>query len=137
MRSIIEKVKDMKADPKIRAKIVRALKRDLRNLNESVKDTIKMIENSETVEDIMSLKQDILMAWVQSMPLSDKTCYFCVLHKYDECGVDACTDCEYAQEHLECPNKQSDFNAIINAKMHLLDALNEYYRGEEYEQETS
>lgn len=118
----------MKADPKIRRMTADAIRHHLQGLYDNVTKLVEKLESAETVECIMDLKKEILRRWIEFFPLSEATCYFCNLH-------DLCETCEYAEHHGCCVSENSDYAAISSALEKLMDALDNYYKGEQYDEE--
>ena len=116
----------MKAEQKIKAKMANGIRTCLDNLRSLVEFQLSGLMKAETVEEVMEIKQKILLSWVDFMPLSASSCYFCMFH-------DNCTECEYAKIHGPCFEGSSDFRRIANAQRLFRRFIKEkYYGGEKY-----
>ena len=104
-----------------------AIRHHLQDLYDDVTKLVEKLESAETVERIMDLKQEILRRWLEFFPLSESTCYFCIKN-------DLCYRCEYAEHHGICMGNGSDYGAISDALKQLIDALDNYYKGERYDE---
>ena len=125
----------LKAEKKIVDKIVENLQYRLGDLTKEVECYIKRLKNAKTVEEVMMLKQRILEAWVSSIPLWSDTCYFCIKYKTGLVYPD-CERCQYAEHHGIYVEKGSSWHKINSLRWKLYDLIvDEYYGGEEYEQE--
>ena len=56
---------------------IEGIKKRLAQLTEEVNDCLKMMQSAETEEKIMDIKRYILLVWLDLMPLSASSCYFC------------------------------------------------------------
>ncbi|RLI87739.1 MAG: hypothetical protein DRP01_01020 [Archaeoglobales archaeon] len=127
----------MKAEKKIVDKIVENLQSRLGDFTSEVERYIKHLKDAKTVEEVMILKRRILEAWVSSIPLWSDTCYFCIKYKSGLVYPD-CECCQYAEHHGICVEKGSSWHKINSLRWKLYDLIvDEYYKGEVYEQETN
>ena len=95
-----------------------------------IENKINEIKNSQTFEEIMKRKQELLEITVKHLPLSSWLCIFCLKTDID------CKNCEYAEIHGNCYDGISDFGIIVKAKVNLIETITiYYYRGEKYENE--
>ena len=106
------------------------IRKYLQYLNDSVSSLVDKLEAAETVEEIMELKKQILITWLEFLPLVPCACYFCNLHAL-------CDSCEYAEFHGPCTDYDSDFGVIEYALEKLMDVISDrYYKGEQYDEAT-
>jgi len=122
----------MKVDKDVQERLVENLSGWLGWLDilyDNMKSWINKIEKAETVEDVMKFKRDMLLDYLDSMPIGPDECYFCLLHQMD------CEEapCEYGMVHGFCSNEDSDHREIRKLVGELRQVLEErYYRGESY-----
>lgn len=116
----------MKAEQEIKAKVANGIRIRLDNLKILVEFQLSRLMKAKTVEEVMEIKQKILLSWVDFIPLGAFSCYFCMLH-------DDCMKCEYAKIHGPCFEGNSDFREIIDAQRLFKRFIKEkYYGGEKY-----
>lgn len=119
----------MKVNKAIQELLVENLTDWLDRLYSDMQYWISKIEGAETVEEIMEYKKNMLVDYLNSMPVRSDGCYFCLLYL----GVD-CEEvlCEYGVVHGFC-NEGSDYEEIRNLRDKLKREIEEkYYRGESY-----
>lgn len=125
----------MKADKKIVEEIANNLEEELEDFIRRIRTYIKLLREATEVEDVMRLKQDILMTWIADIPISSNTCYFCIKNEDPEDGIN-CRNCEYAKHHGICEEEGSSWMKINKLVCRLYNLIeNEYYKDEEYGQE--
>ena len=137
----------MQVDEGMRKQLVNNLREYFEEFAGKVEELIDRMEGAETVERVMELKRDLLVMWVDYIPLGAGHCYFC-LGEWD------CSECEYARHHGECAIDRhrrdelemelwdcigrvevDDYTAIRAVEIVLKRAIRElYYSGEEYEE---
>jgi len=101
----------------------------LDRLNDSMRRWIDKINEAESVEDIMRYKKEMLLDYLDSMPIGPDECYFCLLHQTDDCEE----VCEYGMIHGFCNDEDSDHGEIRKLVNELRQRIEEtYYRGESY-----
>lgn len=125
----------MEVNEEIKQKLVKNLKNWLDDTVFWMDHFIQLIESAETVEDIMKFKRDLLTTYIGDLPVSDKYCYFCLLHEREMYSGRDCINCEYAKHHKMCNDLNSDWRRIIAARNELMNVIDKlYYRGgEKYE----
>lgn len=120
----------MKVNRVVREMLVENLDDWLNKLYDDIHYWIKKISKAETVEDVMKHKQDLLLDYVNSIPLGWGYCYFCLLYNGYSCEE---VLCEYGVVHGFCDSTNSDYATIQSLKRELKkEILNRYYRGEKY-----
>ena len=83
----------------------------------------------------MEAKRELLVGLVAELPLSEYTCYFCMINKKSN-GLVNCTICEYGKVHGPCVGGEKDtWGKIQIAKRAFKAALSHYYTGETYTDE--
>jgi len=136
----------MKADKDVLKTLIAGLENALECLKNDMKYYIESIKETRAVEDVMHLKQQLLIDWLRNMPMGTDECYFCIL--YD----DECERCIYAEHHGICAtssktdlytelvklidkysDSMDDWSIIDTFKDALIIAIQKkYYKGEEY-----
>jgi len=102
----------------------------LDSVNEAMNHWVNKIREAETVEEIMRYKKEMLLEYVNSMPIGISMCYFCLLYQPDDCEE---VPCRYGVIHGFCNNEGSDYDEIRKLKNKLRRAIKEkYYKGETY-----
>jgi len=101
----------MEVDNDVREKMIENIYGELQLLQKSVKTLVERMKKATSVEEIVSLKQEMLLRWLDSMPLGRSTCYFCIKTPVE----DRCGDCEYGKIHGKCTDIHSDYRKIIIA----------------------
>lgn len=88
----------------------------------------------ETVEELMSIKTDIILTMLDYIPITSDYCYFCLELDNLNCDKEKCSKCAYKDYHNgTCEEKSSDFMKIFDAKEALADYIvNLYYKEEKY-----
>jgi len=120
----------MKVNKAIQEWLVENLTDWLDRLYDDMKHWVNKIKEAETVEDIMRYKKDMLVDYVNSMPIRSNDCYFCLLYQGDDCEE---VPCEYGVVHGFCNNDGSDYEEIRKLRNKLRREIEEkYYRGESY-----
>ena len=124
----------MKAEKRIVKELVENIQHMFNTFSDELSYYLKRLEEAETVEEVMMLKQRILEAWVGTLPLNGDACYFCIERRK---GLKTdCSSCQYAEHHGLCNDKGSSWHKINSLKWKLYDLIaDEYYGGEVYEQE--
>jgi len=117
----------MKANPDVACEIANKIECYVDSLAEDVKKLTEKIRCAETVEDVMECKKRVLQVFIDYLPLSTGTCYFCV-------DLEAtCKICPYAEIHGRCVVEGSDYQRIVKTVDQLYDILELYYKGEVYD----
>ena len=89
---------------------------------------LEQIKEADTVEEIMSLKRELLLEHLRAMPLGPRHCYFCLVYE-DECDL-----CPYSKHHGRCGLPGSDYREIFDTYEALRDLIKtKYYNHEVYE----
>jgi len=118
----------VKVNEATRRKLIKSFKMWLKMLNKVIKSLIKDMEKAKTVEEIMELKKELLIKYVQLMPITSSYCYFCIEHFMN------CDKCEYAKHHGICDYAESDYFKIYDKAVDLKRTIEElYYKGERYD----
>ena len=91
-----------------------------------IDNQINNMKKVNSVEELTSIKRNLLIEYVSRMPLDRATCYFCLKNKN-------CRECEYGKVHGICFDDGSTYDKIISAKNRLIAELLKYYQGETYE----
>ena len=121
----------MKVDKIVVDRLVENLKRNRDNIFDIYTSYIEDIEDAGSVEEIMKVKQDLLVELVDKLPLFNAVCYFCLLQS--RLGLMNCEKCMYGKIHGICMNKNSDYGKIIDMKDRFIDVISSlYYKGEKY-----
>ena len=119
----------MKIDNEIRDELMSNMRLREFEYRESFARFYRKAKQAETVEEIMEYKQELLMELVQNLPLTVDTCYFCLLHNFED-DVHACNKCEYKKFHGKCTEDESDFSSIMNKVHELAQEIDgKYYKG--------
>jgi hypothetical protein len=100
--------------------VIESISRQLETFNTIQNALLARMRNATTVEEIMELKQQMLLNCVDDMPLSSSSCYFCLLN------ID-CSKCPYGALHGICAEEESDFRKVCIAKENLKEALYNYH----------
>jgi len=118
----------MKADKDILEKVVYNINQSLYALNARVREKLRALLRARTVERAMALKKEILLLWLDSLPMDSEHCYFCMVYR--------CHSCPYARNHGICTHTDSDYYKIVGQLTQLYDCIKECYyrRGERYEE---
>lgn len=117
----------MEANKEITKIIVSNIQHKLNCLEQDVKENLQKMKKAETVEEVMEIKQQILLNWLSWVPLDGGECYFCLETKLK------CAECGYAKVHGRCAEKNSDYAEISDALWTLRrEILSKYYVGEKY-----
>jgi len=106
----------------------------LDRLYDSMRHYIIKIREAETVEEMMHHKKEMLVEYVNSIPIGPDECYFCLLYLGDDCEED-CEEvpCEYGVVHGFCGDDGSDYREIRKLVNELRQRIEEkYYKGESY-----
>jgi hypothetical protein len=122
---------------KVKKKIVEELVKGLKNecqayFNTGFDQYIKTMLKATTVEEVMYVKKQIILHILNSLPMYDESCYFCIETDMN-CGI-----CSYAKIHKSCTNNQnSDWVRIQNAIEKLENLIDHTYceYGEIYSEE--
>lgn len=131
----------MKADEKVKKILVRSLREHLTLFFISAENLLNDIEDAKTVEEVMMYKRDLLSKWVYEIPLQSRHCYFCILKillsKNSNFSNFSCWEsCKYAKHHGVCDSQaDSDYSQIKKKIKILLAGIDDYYKGETYEEE--
>jgi len=112
----------LEIDKAIQKKIVDKIEEDLQEFLEMQRAILKTMMEVSDVERFMRAKRELLMNFVDQMPLYSSTCYFCLIHS------PSCNECEYGRIHGLCtdPSIVSDYGKIRQAKNRLQQALVSY-----------
>ena len=111
---------DLQADT-----VIRLLIEQVEKTLSTLRDFIQQMAETDTVEQLMRVKRELLIYYVNGITLSRSTCPFC--RKYTHCDP-----CEYRLNHGICEDLSSDYAQIRGAKGNLELHLWNYYRGERY-----
>ena len=123
----------MKVDEEVRKELVANLKGYVERLAESLNEYIEKIKKAETVEEIMKIKQNLLLFYLGMTPLTTEHCYFCIAAKGKN-GYPNCKKCLYAVHHGECGYQNSDWSKIMRRILEVMDFIRDfYYKGERYD----
>ena len=71
------------------------------------------IDKAKSIDEVMCAKRDLMVAIVNSIPVTDKTCYFCI---YNGQGARSCFACSYGKMHGLCASLNSPWRKIVNMK---------------------
>ena len=115
----------MKVDENVRKELIENLKEWATEV-QLILSQNKKIKEASSVEEIMQRKRDLLITYTRALPLGSTYCYFCLETQRN------CEECPYREAHQECLGKTSDFRWIVKKQKELLDALESYYKGEQY-----
>lgn len=124
----------MKADEKIKEKVIEALQLRHENTTLNFNRLIKCMEKADTVEEIMRLKGKILNNYLD-LPLSPLTCYFCVEPQSRTGFLDfreVCPTCQYGLQHGRCGMSNSDYDIILKLRAKLVEAIKKAFYNENY-----
>jgi len=117
----------MKVNKATQELLVENLTSWLDSLCDGMRHYITKINEAETVEDIMRYKKEMLIDYLDNMPIGICDCYFCLLYQDD------CKGCKYGKIHGFCNDDGSDYEEIHRLRNKLRTAVEErYYRGETY-----
>jgi len=117
----------MRAKEEIKERLTRNLDSTLSRLEEKISIHLDRMRKAESVEEIMYEKREILLAWLECLPLHPDHCYFCIQHL-----VNNCTRCRYKDFHGKCIQPDSHYAEINDAKKQLLSKIANYYLHETY-----
>lgn len=130
----------MKIEKATRDELVKNLKKWKRDNNKAINQCISAIEDvalgtKTGVEEVMYLKKELLLALLERFPVKADTCYFCILHDFEEKGIDACKQCEYAKKHQACDSLHSGYQVVAHQKGLLQETISRLYfkKGESYD----
>jgi len=124
----------MRINKRVRKKLLDNFK-ELKELHISnLKQWEEYIRTTETVEELMRQKKEILVNLINCLPLGFKQCYFCLLHDFEK-NFENCYNCLYAKHHGICTHGDSDFAKIVGPLSELKwGILSFYYKGEKYDE---
>ena len=126
----------MKIDIDIRNKVIKEIRSHVKSYYRKTKVDTTLMEDVDTVERFMELKQDLLRHIVQMMPFLTTHCYFCMLHELRNYELD-CVSCEYGKFHGICRGDitgSTDFSVVDHARGELWRAIDyKYYSNEDYD----
>jgi len=94
----------------------------LGNFMQAVSHSTYKLLGASTVDRYMGAKQSLMLTIVNSLPLRNTYCPFCLAHSFD------CDSCEYAMLYGKCEDANSTFAQLITAKDKILEALRKYWR---------
>jgi len=109
----------MALNKNLKDELVHNLRMWLNSLKDKLKNIITKIKNAETINEIMALKKDLLLMYVNEIPLTAKECYFCIGY--------VCEECPYAEYHGICEDKYSEYSQIKDAVDKLKTLIDEKY----------
>jgi len=123
----------MRIDETIREKLLDYFK-GMKKLHISYLETWeKCIRISETVEELMRQKREILINLLNELPIGHTQCYFCLLREY-KAAFASCYYCPYAKYHGVCIHRGSDYARISELLKRLKYEISTfYYKGEKYD----
>jgi len=119
----------MKVDRQLQMKLAENLEWRIREFSREYRLLVKRIQEAGSVEEIMELKQEILSLWAQMLPLGGDYCYFCLLLAWWQ----DCQECLYGKVHGICSEAGSDFQKIQDKRATLLSEIENYCKGERYD----
>jgi len=117
----------MEANEKIKTDLILNLKSRFSRLEEWILLYLNQMKQAATVEEIMQIKREMLLAWLEYLPLRPENCYFCIEHSKDKC-----TGCRYKDFHGKCTEPDSHYAKIIEARRQLESEVKNYYLDETY-----
>jgi len=94
----------------------------LGNFIQAVSHSTNKLLRASTVDRYMETKQSLMLTIVNSLPLHNTHCPFCLAHTFD------CDSCEYAMLYGKCEVANSTFAQLITAKNKILEALRKYWK---------
>ena len=116
-------------EPEVDQEILEEMKNSIQNkvdtLKESVAYYLKDLMTAETLESVMEIKREILLEFVDKMPLGIHACYFCIKHQ------DNCDECKYGEVHGKCLDSDSDYHQVEIIRRSLKQALRDHYHTDE------
>ena len=122
----------MKIDEEVRKELVWNFKDLFRDVKRIFDEYIELLKKAETVEEIMKLKQEFLMNYLELTPLTSEYCYFCLANMESDATL-ICKNCLYAIHHKKCNEKDSDWSKIHTELAELIKLIEDlYYKGERY-----
>lgn len=114
----------MKISEDARTEVINNIKGKLKQSRAEQTKIIQAMENATSVEELMSLKQDLLLTQIRNLPIGGLYCYFCVSYAFKD---NKCPECPYGKIHKGCDYLDSDYRKITDAKSLFLDSLRNYY----------
>ena len=122
----------MRVEESVRTKLIANFKSWLNELDKGLKEYIEKMEKAKSVEDLMAIKRDLLLFYVNQTPTTAAYCYFCILYRDEDDRVH-CERCEYARYHGVCEEAGSDWRVLDSRLLSLLMLVQDrYYKGEIY-----
>jgi len=117
----------MRAKKKIKKKLISNLRSPLDRLEMKILVHLDEIKKAKSVEEIMRIKQEMLLAWLECLPLRPENCYFCIEYLKHNC-----TGCRYKDFHGKCLEPDSHYAKITEARRQLESEITNYYLNETY-----
>jgi len=119
----------LKVKEEIKEEIISALRSERKEFLRKSRNILKLMEKAKTVEELLHLKKLLMEEYLYGIPISSDTCYFCCLY------VDkVCEGCPYGEVHGVCTEPSSDYYKFMLVRRDLVDMLENYYKGESYEE---
>ena len=120
---------EQEEEPVVDQEILEEMKNSIQNkvdtLKESIAYYLKDLMTAETLENVMETKREILLEFVDKMPLGIHACYFCIKHQ------DNCDECKYGEVHGKCLDSDSDYHQVEIIRRSLKQALRDHYHTDE------
>jgi len=126
----------MRVNEEIRKELIKNLRIRLQSFTRRMNRIIGRMTRVQSVEKLMKLKKEMLLEWLQLIPLERYFCYFCIKDNLERESIDdMCKKCEYAKIHGVCTEDDSDFYKIEKVLTILEKKINKLYvrRGERYD----
>lgn len=113
----------MKINKKTHKKLLKNLTEWRNELVNQINIDLKLIEDAKDVEQIMSIKSDMLFSILNlhNFCLSSNMCYFCLNHDR------RCGSCKYGKYNGICPDDNSLYDKISNDVRKLKYTIDEFY----------
>jgi len=120
-------VKDEVAEDFIKEKVVKNIRETLDRMYEVIEAMLEGMKEAETVDEFMRLKKNLLVRWLEFMPLGIAHCYFCMMHFDEADDWPICELCWYGDMHGICSKEGSDFSIICDLYKELIRLIEELY----------
>jgi len=117
----------MKVEERIKDTFIKNLSEHLDEERREQDQSLYMMRNARSVEELMELKCSIMSSIVSSIPLGYHNCYFCI--KFGAHGsLLRCSRCSYGKIHGMCSCGDSDYKKMKSAKLAIKEAIRSYHR---------
>jgi len=116
----------MKVEEKIKDTFINNLSEHLDEERREQDQSLYMMRDARSVEELMELKCSIMSSIVSSIPLGYRDCYFCI--KFGaHVSSRRCSRCPYGKIHRICHLGGSDYKKMKSAKLAMREAIRSYH----------